>query len=95
MSGFLHIFRLSTERGPDGKDRNSYQVTLNIAGSNFLRVFDETKLLDFLSTKAVLDPKTLERTMAELHTAGHTTVGNIGIDEYQTSSLGLEHVPAD
>ena len=94
MSGFLHIFRLSSEQSPDGKSSNVYQVTLNIGGNNFLRVFDEAHLLDFLATKAVLDPPTLERAMQELHVAGHTTVGNVGIDEYQTSALGLEQEPA-
>jgi len=95
MSGFLHIFRIGAEHAPDGNRGNAYQVTLNVAGSNFLRVFDEEKLLEFLATKAVLDSQTLQRAMAELHAAGHTTVGNVGIDEYETSSLGLEQVPAD
>lgn len=95
MAGFLHIFRLGSEKLPDGKDSNQYQVTLSIGGNNYLRVYDEAKLADFLTTKAVLDPETFDRAMKELHTAGHTTVGDVGIDEYQTAAMGLEQVPAD
>ncbi|HEU5452514.1 MAG TPA: hypothetical protein VFU76_11035 [Terriglobales bacterium] len=95
MAGFLHIFRISTEKSPDGKDQNQYQVTLSIGGNNYLRVYDEMKLGEFLTTKAVLDPETFDRAMKELHLAGHTTIGNVGIDEYETPALGLEQVPAD
>lgn len=95
MAGFLHIFRIGSEKAPDGKSSNQYQVTLSIGGNNYLRVFDELHLAEFLTTKAVLDPETLDRAMEELHVAGHTTIGDVGIDEYQTPALGLEQVPAD
>ena len=95
MSGFLHIFRIGAEKGSNGNGINQYQVTLSIGGNNYLRVFDEKTLLEFLSTKAILDPERLDQAMKELHGAGRTTVGDVRIDEYQTSGMGLEQVPAD
>jgi hypothetical protein len=94
-TGTLHIFELGTHKGKYGETIHEYQVNYTGAGNTFAGVMEEDKLKEFLVTKAVVGGTEVERTVAELHRTGRSTLEEIEIPQNEAGEIGLMQEPSD
>ncbi len=94
-TGRLHIFEVGIGTGTYGATIHQYQVSYNDAGNTFSGLMEEEKLKDFLHTKIGVSPEEVERTIAELRSSGHVTLGDVDLPENEAGAVGLQQEPSD
>jgi hypothetical protein len=94
-AGYAHIFTVGTTVDSAGIRVPQYQFTFYDGTSSYARVFDESRLIEFLIDELGLDPSLLDRVLDELRTKGNTTIYDLEVSEHDTAALGLEQVPSD
>ncbi len=94
-TGRLHIFEVGRATGTYGATVHQYQVSYNDAGNTYSGLMEEEKLKDFLHTKIGVSPEEVERSIADLHSSGSITFGEVDLPENEAGALGLMQEPSD
>jgi hypothetical protein len=91
MAGILRIFRRSPQ-----PESHAYQVTYNMGGHSYARVFDDEEALDdFLTTGVGMDDTDLGHLWDVLHAKGNATLSDIEIAESEAVAMRMVEEPSD
>jgi hypothetical protein len=90
MPGYMHIMLLSRKTGTHDATIREYQVNYANSGLNYVALWDEERLAEFLLHTLALEEQEARLVMARLHGTGNATLGDIDLPSNEATLVGME-----